>query len=144
MPSFGEHILKYYEVSCNILKYFEGRQSVVKYIYTVNSCALRRHAQGYRDTRYNSRSQIWLKGAQIMKKKILEYNVVFQKEEDGGYSVWVPDLGGCASQGDNLEEAISNIKEAMELYLEDADEDQLAEGREHKEIFLVPVQVPTP
>lgn len=79
-----------------------------------------------------------------MKKKILEYNVIFQREKDGGYSVWVPDLAGCASQGDNLEEAISNIKEAMELYLEDADEDQIEEGKTHKDRFLVPVQVSTP
>ena len=76
-----------------------------------------------------------------MKKKILQYDAVFEKEEDGGYSVWIPDLPGCASQGDNLEEAISNIKEAMELYLEDASNDELDEGKTHKDRFIVPVQV---
>lgn len=76
-----------------------------------------------------------------MKKKILQYDAVFEKEDDGGYSVWVPDLPGCASQGDNLEQAIGNIKEAMELYLEDAGNDELEEGKIHKDRFIVPVQV---
>ncbi len=54
-----------------------------------------------------------------MKKKILNYNSIFQKEKEGGYSVWVPDLPGCASQGDKFEEALQNIEEAISLYLED-------------------------
>ncbi len=52
-----------------------------------------------------------------------EYQVVFQEEVEGGFSVWVPDLPGCASQGETLEEALQNIKEAIELYLEDVTED---------------------
>lgn len=79
-----------------------------------------------------------------MKQKILQYDAVFEKEEDGGFSVWIPDLPGCASQGDTLEEAMDNIKEAMELYLDDADDDKIDEGRIHKDRFIVPVQVSTP
>lgn len=79
-----------------------------------------------------------------MKKKILLYDTVFEKEADGGYSVYVPDLPGCCSQGNTLEEAIENIKEAMELYLEDADEEQLEEGSSHKDRFFIPVEVTTP
>lgn len=79
-----------------------------------------------------------------MKKKILFYDAVFEKEDDGGYSVWIPDLPGCASQGDSLEEAIQNIKEATELYLEDADNDKVDQGKVHKDRFIVPVQVSTP
>lgn len=45
------------------------------------------------------------------------YNAILQKEEDGGYSVSVPSLPGCFSQGDNFEDAIKNIKEAMKFYL---------------------------
>lgn len=41
-------------------------------------------------------------------------------KEDIGYSVWVDDIPGCVSQGDNLNEAIENIKEAMGLYYEDS------------------------
>lgn len=76
-----------------------------------------------------------------MKKKVLLYDTVFEKEKDGGYSVWVPDLPGCTSQGDNLGEAIKNIKEAIELHLEDANKDELSEGKIHKDRFIVPVQV---
>ena len=79
-----------------------------------------------------------------MKKKILLYDAVFEKEEDGGYSVWIPDLPGCASQGDSLEQAIENIKEAAELYLEDADRDKIEEGNLHKDRFIVPVEVANP
>lgn len=76
-----------------------------------------------------------------MKKKILQYDAVFEKEKDGGYSVWIPDLPGCASQGDSLEEAMVNIKEAAELYLEDASVDEIKEGNIHKDRFIVPVQI---
>lgn len=79
-----------------------------------------------------------------MKQKVLQYDSIFEKEEDGGYSVWIPDLPGCASQGDSLEEAMENIKEAMELYLEDADNDKINKGKTHKDRFIVPVQVLTP
>jgi predicted RNase H-like HicB family nuclease len=44
-------------------------------------------------------------------------SVVIEKDEHGFYA-WCPELKGCQSQGDTLEEAIANIKEAIELYLE--------------------------
>ncbi len=43
--------------------------------------------------------------------------VVFEREPDGGYSVHVPVLRGCASQGDTYDEANANIQEAIKLYL---------------------------
>ncbi|MDP3778693.1 MAG: type II toxin-antitoxin system HicB family antitoxin [bacterium] len=51
-----------------------------------------------------------------IKRKILHYTVVFSRESDGGYSVKVPKLSGCFSQGDTFREAFKNIKEAVELY----------------------------
>jgi antitoxin HicB len=45
--------------------------------------------------------------------------VILQKEEDGGYVVTVPVLPGCVSQGDTRQEALRNIEEAIELYVED-------------------------
>ena len=48
----------------------------------------------------------------------MEFYAVFEQEEDGGFSVSVPALPGCFSQGDTFEEAKSNIEEAMSLYLE--------------------------
>ncbi len=38
--------------------------------------------------------------------------------EEGGYTVEVPSLPGCISQGETLDEALTNIKEAIELYIE--------------------------
>lgn len=46
---------------------------------------------------------------------------VFMKEKDGRYSVSVPLLPGCFSQGDTFEDAKRNIEEAINLYLEDED-----------------------
>lgn len=72
-----------------------------------------------------------------MKQKVLEYNTIFQKEKEGGYSVWVPSLPGCASQGETFEETLKNIKEAMALYLEDAQNNDLKEDIRNQ--FMVPV-----
>lgn len=47
-----------------------------------------------------------------------EYEVILQPEEKGGFSVSVPALPGCASQGETREEALANITEAIEGYLE--------------------------
>ncbi|MCH8266097.1 MAG: type II toxin-antitoxin system HicB family antitoxin [Acidobacteria bacterium] len=46
-----------------------------------------------------------------------KFQVVLEQDPDGGYSVHVPALPGCASQGDTLEEALRNIQEAIELYV---------------------------
>jgi predicted RNase H-like HicB family nuclease len=71
----------------------------------------------------------------------LEYQAVFQEETDGGFSVWVPDLPGCASQGETLEEALENIKEAIELYLEDSDIEFETQDLDYKRQFVVPVKL---
>jgi len=49
---------------------------------------------------------------------------VLEKQKEGGYTVYVPSLPGCISQGENREDALKNIKEAIELYLE-ADENEV-------------------
>jgi len=43
--------------------------------------------------------------------------VIIEKDEHGYYA-WCPELKGCQSQGASLEEALANIREAIELYLE--------------------------
>lgn len=56
-----------------------------------------------------------------MKQKISQiysYSVFYDADPDGGYVVFAPALPGCHSQGETLEEAEQNIKEAIELYLE--------------------------
>jgi predicted RNase H-like HicB family nuclease len=49
----------------------------------------------------------------------MRYTVVLEQEPDGGYVASVPGLPGCVSQGDTRSEALANIHEAIELYLED-------------------------
>jgi predicted RNase H-like HicB family nuclease len=41
---------------------------------------------------------------------------VMEPSEDGGFTVTVPSLPGCISEGDSKDEALRNIKEAIELY----------------------------
>ena len=53
----------------------------------------------------------------------------------------VPDLPGCASQGETLEEALENIKEAIELYLEHSNVTEDASYYEYKRQFVVPVKL---
>ena len=55
-----------------------------------------------------------------MAKKTLQTNfqVIYQRDEDGYYVARVPALPGCHTQGKTLEQAESRIKEAIELYLE--------------------------
>ena len=46
----------------------------------------------------------------ILKKyKVFEYLAIFQEEKRGGFSVWIPELPGCASQGENFEEAVAKL-----------------------------------
>ena len=49
----------------------------------------------------------------------MRYTVVLEQEADGAFVASVPALPGCVSQGDTREDAISNIREAAELYIED-------------------------
>ena len=49
----------------------------------------------------------------------MEYLVVFEKAADGTIWVRVPDLEGCYSCGETIEEAKENVKEAIVLYMED-------------------------
>lgn len=79
-----------------------------------------------------------------MKKKnlrILQFNAVFQEEDDGGFSVWVPNLPGCCSQGDSFEEAFKNIREAIDLYLEEVPAEEKEESEDSAKQFLVPVRI---
>ncbi|MFA5309285.1 MAG: type II toxin-antitoxin system HicB family antitoxin [Dehalococcoidales bacterium] len=48
---------------------------------------------------------------------VRSYRVILEPNEEGGYTVSVPILPGCISEGDNREEALANIKEAIELYI---------------------------
>ena len=47
-----------------------------------------------------------------------KFRVILEPNELGGYTVTVPSLPGCISEGDTRDEALANIKEAIELYIE--------------------------
>ena len=55
----------------------------------------------------------------------MKLTVVLEPSDEGGYSVFVPTLPGCISEGDSREEALANIREALELYLEPLEDDCL-------------------
>jgi predicted RNase H-like HicB family nuclease len=55
--------------------------------------------------------------------------MALRPEAVGGYSVSVPALPGCHSQGESLEEALANVREAAELWLEVAAEQTTAQAR---------------
>ena len=48
----------------------------------------------------------------------MKYRVVLEPQDEGGVTVYVPALPGCVSQGETVDEAMQNIKEAIEVYLE--------------------------
>ncbi len=66
----------------------------------------------------------------------MRLTIVLEPQEEGGFTAYVPSLHGCISQGDTKEEAIKNIKEAIELYLE-PDTNELIEFRGEKVIVIV-------
>jgi predicted RNase H-like HicB family nuclease len=47
-----------------------------------------------------------------------EIELVFAPQDEGGYHVYAPDLPGLHTEGDTLDEATANAKEALELYVE--------------------------
>jgi predicted RNase H-like HicB family nuclease len=53
----------------------------------------------------------------------MKLKIILEPSEDGGYTVYVPSLPGCISEGNTKEEALKNIKEAIELYLEPVEDD---------------------
>lgn len=50
------------------------------------------------------------------------YKIHLHKEPDGGYTAIVPALPGCISYGDDIDEAIAMVKEAIELYIDELKE----------------------
>ena len=56
--------------------------------------------------------------------KAYNFKVILEPDETGGYIVICPSIPGCYSQGETVQEAMDNIREAIELCLEDI----IAEG----------------
>jgi len=53
----------------------------------------------------------------------MRFKVVLEASDEGGYTAYVPSLSGCISEGETTEEALKNIQEAIELYLEPVEDD---------------------
>jgi predicted RNase H-like HicB family nuclease len=53
----------------------------------------------------------------------MKLKIILEPCEEGGYTAIVPSLPGCISEGDSREEALLNIKEAINLYLESVEDD---------------------
>ncbi len=51
--------------------------------------------------------------------------VILEPSEEGGYTATAPTLPGCISEGETKEEALANIREAIELYLEPVEDDKV-------------------
>ena len=57
----------------------------------------------------------------------MKLKVVLEKSDEGGYTIHVPSLPGCISEGDTVDEALRNIREAILLYLEPVEDDCILE-----------------
>jgi len=63
--------------------------------------------------------------------------VVLEPSDEGGFTVYVPSLPGCISEGESVEEAMVNIREAVDLYLDTVEDDVLnGEGLEVRELVV--------
>lgn len=76
------------------------------------------------------------------------FTAIFEPSEDGGYCITFPDLPGCITEGDNLEEALKMAKEALQLHLWGLEDDEdiipnptAPEDIKHDcEAFVVPIE----
>jgi len=70
----------------------------------------------------------------------MKFKVVLEEAEEGRYVVYVPSLPGCVSQGETKEEALENIKEAIEVYL-DIDDAEIEAEIKGKKAEIVEITI---
>jgi predicted RNase H-like HicB family nuclease len=68
----------------------------------------------------NNRAELSVKHKRNL---FMQLRVVLEPSDDGGYTVLVPSLPGCISEGETREDALHNIQEAIALYLEPVEDD---------------------
>ena len=66
----------------------------------------------------------------------MKLKVVIEPSDEGGFTVYVPSLPGCISEGETIEEALTNIREAIDLYLEEEEPLPLPEKAQIVELVL--------
>ena len=59
----------------------------------------------------------------------MNLKVVLEPSDEGGYTAIVPSLPGCISEGSTKDETLKNIREAIELYLEEVEDDSVINPR---------------
>ena len=74
-----------------------------------------------------------------MKTMMRKISVVIEQDENGCYA-WCPELKGCQSQGATVEEALSNIREAAELYLETLPDQERASSA-HQVVLTTAIEI---
>ena len=74
--------------------------------------------------------------ASIAKVKNRPFPVIVEKDEDGFYVVECPLFHGCYSQGKTLDEALKNIREVIELCLEEKENQEILRSYKPKEVSL--------
>jgi len=80
-----------------------------------------------------------------MENKKFQFDVIFTHQEEGGYTAEVPDLPGCISEGETIEQAEKNIQEAIDLYLETLEERGLPlPERDSKKVYKMQITVIKP
>ncbi len=68
----------------------------------------------------------------------MNLKVLLEPSDEGGFTAIVPSLPGCISEGDTRDEALANIREAIDLYLEPVDDDTI--GMENAEQLVVALE----
>lgn len=72
---------------------------------------------------------------------VYHYTAVFEPDRRRGYTVTIPTLPGCISEGDTFEEAFQNIREAAALYLSALHQRRCRAPRERRSPFTAAVEV---
>ncbi len=68
----------------------------------------------------------------------MDIKIMLEEQDEGGYTVFVPSLSGCISQGETIEECLENIKEAIELWME-PDENELIVYKDNVKTKIVTI-----
>lgn len=78
----------------------------------------------------------------ILTKKVFQYTAIFEPDKTRkGYTVTIPSLPGCISEGDTFEKALENIQEAANLYLETMKKIKEEVPTEEMGVIVAPVEV---
>lgn len=70
-------------------------------------------------------------------KRKIAYEVILEPSDEGGYTVYVPSLRGCVSEGDTEEEALENIKDAIMTWLDSWEQVAMEKGALRRRVEIL-------